>query len=287
MRKKTRFLYCLLAITFLCMLYYVLHAHKLAKELNSSKLKLQVEIDKNNDTTLLKPDSILLSGNLSEALKAYKAEQKKASGDKANNIQFRIQLIDNFLSKKKEYEELSSSMLDSVPHNIDEISAKIHRAYVHKIDSIDFAISKAKMQITNLKHQLRNKNQSAYITFENSNGQNIYYVGETKNKLAHGKGIGFYDSGSRYEGEWSRNNRQGTGTFIWLDGQRYEGSYLNDKRHGIGTYFWPNGEKYQGEWENGFRNGKGVYYGADGSIITKGIWEKDELIEVDKNKPEK
>ena len=138
------------------------------------------------------------------------------------------------------------------------------------------------MQLKSIKQQMITKNFGEYITFKSSKGNRLHYVGQVKNKKANGYGIAILDSGSRYEGDWKDNKRHGEGVFYWIDGQHYEGSYVDDLRSGKGTYYWINGEKYVGQWENDMRNGSGTFYGKDGNILTKGVWENDELMSEDK-----
>jgi antitoxin component YwqK of YwqJK toxin-antitoxin module len=155
------------------------------------------------------------------------------------------------------------------------------RAY----DSLLFELQKSQVQVDMLKRKLEEEDDGNYLTFTNRKGNTAHYVGEVKNGKAHGQGIAILNTGSRYVGEWKNNMRHGQGAFFWPDGEFYQGSYKDDIRHGQGTYFWPSGEKFSGQWANDQRNGMGIFYGEDGSIVARGVWKNDELVEVDKEKP--
>lgn len=123
-------------------------------------------------------------------------------------------------------------------------------------------------------HLARNETVKV-ISFKNSNGNLIHYLGETKNNTANGNGVGIWNTGSIYRGEWLNNARHGIGEFSWSDGQRYKGDFVNDIRTGNGTYFWPSGERYEGEFENNKRHGNGVFYDPDGNVKFEGEWRND------------
>ena len=110
-------------------------------------------------------------------------------------------------------------------------------------------------------------------------GTEVIYLGEVRNEMANGRGIGVFRTGSVYEGQWKDNKRHGIGDFTWPDGDRYVGSYVDDKRTGVGEYHWNNGQRWEGIWLDDMRHGEGVLYEADGRIRVKGVWAKDKLVE--------
>ena len=132
--------------------------------------------------------------------------------------------------------------------------------------------------MSRLRRQLHQKSFGEYLTFTNSKGSQIHYVGKVKGGKANGHGVAILNTGSRYVGEWKDNQRHGYGTFYWKDGEFYEGQYKNDKRSGQGTYYWPNGEKYVGQWKDDQRSGKGAFYSKDGKLMASGVWEDDKMI---------
>lgn len=108
-------------------------------------------------------------------------------------------------------------------------------------------------------------------------GVEINYLGEIRDGMANGHGIGVWNTGSEYEGSWRNNRRNGHGLFNWKSGEHYEGTFVNDMRHGFGTYEWRNGQRWTGEWREDERHGEGILYDADGKVRMTGVWVKDKL----------
>ena len=146
-------------------------------------------------------------------------------------------------------------------------------------DSLNFALRKAEMRIRSLEGRLRQNSGGNYLTFESSQGNDVFYVGDVRRGKANGNGVALLSSGSRYQGEWRDNRRHGQGTFHWPDGAYYEGQYVEDERDGRGTYHFPDGSVFVGEWEADLRNGEGIYYDKDGEVVARGLWDDDELVE--------
>ena len=146
-------------------------------------------------------------------------------------------------------------------------------------DSLNFALRKAEMRIRSLEGRLRQRSGGNYLTFESSQGNDVYYVGDVRDGRADGRGVALLSSGSRYRGEWRDNRRHGEGTFHWPDGAYYEGQYVDDERDGRGTYHFPDGSMFVGEWEADLRNGEGIFYDKDGEVVARGRWDDDELVE--------
>ena len=116
------------------------------------------------------------------------------------------------------------------------------------------------------------------------------YLGEwdfSKN-VKHGRGIQYFEEGSKYygyfiqdkanikgklihsdgdiyEGGWLNNVPNGKGKYIHKDGTIYEGDWKEDKQHGKGKEKWPDGAWYEGDYFNGQKHGKGKFHWADGS----------------------
>jgi hypothetical protein len=70
--------------------------------------------------------------------------------------------------------------------------------------------------------------------------------------VPHGKGVGVYGGGGRYEGEWAYGQREGGGTMAFVDGRTYAG-----------------------EWADGREDGEGVVKDREGKVLLKARW-KDE-----------
>ena len=149
----------------------------------------------------------------------------------------------------------------------------------NRYDSLTFALQKAETQVRNLQRRLSRSSGGNYLTFESSEGNDIYYVGEIKAGKANGQGVALLGTGSRYLGEWRDNEKHGTGEFHWTDGAWYEGDYEDDDRSGKGTYHFPDGSMYVGQWQDDLRNGNGAYYDKKGKVVAEGVWKDDELVE--------
>ena len=153
-----------------------------------------------------------------------------------------------------------------------------------KLDSMAFALQKAKVFADKLQVQVDENTAGNYLSFKSRKGNSVYYVGDIKDGKANGTGVGLLSTGSRYEGQWMNNQKHGKGIFQWQDGALYDGEYRDDLRHGTGTYHWPNGEKFVGEWEKDVRSGDGTFYGTDGKMVATGLWRDDELVKRKKKK---
>lgn len=137
-----------------------------------------------------------------------------------------------------------------------------------------------------------------------------YFVGETKDGFAHGRGKLFnfplkgslcvYDAewengkirsgklyknyglymqliykGELYEGDWEKGERHGKGTGYDKNGKKHcEGNFVNGRLHGKGILYHENGNKrYEGNFVNGFFHGKGIEYYENGNKWYEGNWE--------------
>ena len=131
-----------------------------------------------------------------------------------------------------------------------------------------------------------------------------YFVGETKDGFAHGRGklFNFPLKGSLcvYDAEWENGKiRNGKlyknyglymqliykgefNGFFQLHGQglrlsydnKYEGTWKNGKKHGYGVVCFSNGDKYKGNFEDGKRHGYGVFFLSNGNQY-EGNWRDD------------
>lgn len=253
----------------------------------NQQLKSNAETESDADTSgfsieqrneIARADSLLLAGSYEEAQSAYDNLPENVGLEKElrRKISTKIRNLDNQLryatSKRPGNTKADTSNLNTTDFDLQQM------------DSLSFALTKAQLELKNIRMQMQQKVFGEYLTFKSKKGNRLHYVGEVKNKKANGLGIAILDTGSRYEGEWRNGMRHGKGTFYWIDGEHYEGNYVNDMRSGTGTYYWPNGEKFTGEWKDDLRNGAGVFYGKDGEVIASGIWKDDKLVEQDKDK---
>ena len=95
------------------------------------------------------------------------------------------------------------------------------------------------------------------------------YIGEFKNDLRDGKGIVYYNSGSRYEGDWKNNKMEGKGIYYYNDGNRYEGDWKNDKKEGKGIYYFNNNDREMGDYQNGKPIRKHAKLHYNGEVTSK------------------
>jgi len=285
MKKKNRILvpYLFLAMALGISTFYFFKSQSLKNELKANRaLQSQFYEQMSAYRDLLQIDSTLASGDYRTALDAY---ENKLDADEAvddNEIQLRISLAEQLIDMRGALNADASliSQLRAMDSSRVEELATPHE--IRRFDSLSFVLEKTKVQLTRLQRQLQKKSFGEYLTFTNSKGSQIHYVGEVKNKKANGQGLALLSTGSRYQGEWKDNQRHGQGTFHWPDGEYYVGGYVNDKRSGQGSYYWPNGEKYTGSWKDDRRSGEGIFYGKDGKIIANGVWQEDELVEANK-----
>ncbi len=281
-KKRVLIPYLLLGAVGVAALFFLVRANKLQYQLKKS-VQNQVELlrTKSEYQELIRIDSILVAGDYQTALDTYNSVNDHGIERDGAAIQLRIALAQKMLQfQKTDGGEATLAKNDSIDST--RTNRVITPIEIRQYDSLNFALEKAKVQLSRMKRQLKGKAFGEYLTFKSKKGNTMHYVGQVKNGKANGTGIALLDTGSRYEGEWEENQRVGEGTFYWADGEYYVGSYSNDRRNGEGSYFWPNGEKYIGQWKDDKRNGNGSFYGADGKIVTSGIWKNDKLVETKK-----
>tara|TARA_R110002051_G_scaffold137916_2_gene210570 strand:- start:75232 stop:76068 length:837 start_codon:yes stop_codon:yes gene_type:complete len=278
MKKRDVTLYGLLAILSVLAIYFGIKSSTLQNVIGeSNKAKEELDVLVTGNKELVAIDSVLMKGDYNKAIESYNTTL--INHEELNTvIPLRIALAQKLMQNdiKRSTEKVNEAIfIDSI-----EI-APISQSEIRSIDSLNFALEKARVQLNNMRKQLNNKSFGEYLSFSTKKGTALHYVGQVKNNKANGAGIAVLETGSRYEGEWKDNLREGNGTFYWADGEYYIGGYKNDMRNGEGTYFWPNGEKYKGQWKNDKRNGKGIFHKKEGSVIS-GIWENDKLKDADK-----
>ena len=54
----------------------------------------------------------------------------------------------------------------------------------------------------------------------------------------------------KYNLNFKNDKREGKGIYYWNNGSRYEGDFKNDNREGLGIYYYNNGDKYEGDRKN-------------------------------------
>lgn len=240
------------------------------RELKTLKASLQI-------------DSLLAEGKFDQAFSAQQSmsdqnEEREFSDNTSRGIQLRMAVIADLLRQRDQLQQMVAQQADTVPTEI-WTPATNSVASVRQLDSLQFALEKAELELSALRRRVKSNTPSEYLTFKNNKGKLVYYLGEVKNGKANGRGVGLLETGSRYEGEWKDNRRHGEGAFYWPDGEYYIGSYEFGRRSGQGTYYWPNGDKYVGHWKNDRRSGEGAFYGEGEEIVAQGTWKEDKLVE--------
>lgn len=261
--------------------YFYSKSNDLENEISALSNIEQPEIDEKSDSDQLNAiDEILVSGEYERALEILNAKLKGLPASEKQTILNKIELTEKLV----QITELESRIVAQNKSVVkaDTVSIKPKTMKIREYDSLTFALQKSNMKVKALQRQLTQKSFGQYISFRNSKGSEVYYVGQVRNGKANGMGVALLSTGSRYEGGWQNNMRHGDGKFYWTDGQRYEGSYAKDKREGEGTYYWPNGDRYEGQWKDDHRNGNGTFYDKDGKMVASGLWKNDKLTETTK-----
>jgi hypothetical protein len=102
----------------------------------------------------------------------------------------------------------------------------------------------------------------------------LEYTGEVSGDLPQGYGRGNFKDGSVYQGEWRQGQRDGRGIMFYEDGSRYSGDWQNDLPHGKGTKTHSDGCVYQGEIVRGSAHGYGEVLFTNRAVY-RGFWKDD------------
>lgn len=243
------------------------------------------EVEYLND--LAKAYEWYIRGEYSKALDAFYQLTAREGHEEDSSLFARIQRIEGLLNTE-DTSNADQEKIQAFQYSINQLEVKIDSVIREKDSLLENWQQKLAMntnQIEQLEEELSRKQQSLQkedhvkvISFTNSKGKVVHYLGEVDDQKANGGGVGIWNTGSIYRGDWKDNKRHGEGKFEWSDGHVYEGEYVDDKRNGQGTYSWPSGEKYVGEWSNDKRNGQGTLYDMDGNVQFEGKWLNDEIV---------
>ena len=202
-----------------------------------------------------------------------------------NRVEERIRQIEKVLESKTENEltkdklkaELDKSIKvqDSLFSRMDSLQQRM-KTVSNRSESKSDSLSD---KLEEVKRKLNRKETLKVISFKSDKGILVHYIGETRNDMANGSGIGIWANGSIYRGEWTNNKSDGEGEYKWSDGARYVGDFEMGERSGEGTFYYKTGERYEGEFENGLRSGKGALYDIDGNESFSGQWNNDKPIQ--------
>ena len=89
------------------------------------------------------------------------------------------------------------------------------------------------------------------------------------------------DYGS-YAGEFKKGKFDGQGTLNFTNGETYIGQFKEGNAQGMGLHIKTNGERYAGGFVANNYQGRGILQGADGKIISEGVWENDKFVRAEK-----
>lgn len=234
---------------------------------------------------LINADVYFIQGEYDTVSSIYSTllQSEKKSRLLGSQIAMRQQrLLDMQSSKDSIFEDLNTYrfLLNNARKNNDTLSSQLQ----HLEKQVTTIQEKHEIQIAELKNtiqeqekQLSKKDKVQVISFRNEKGNLIHYLGEVRDGMANGGGVGIFNTGGIYKGEWKNNQRHGKGTYEWKDGHKYEGEFVNGEREGQGTYLWSSGEKYVGQWRGGKRNGQGTLFDKDNNVSYEGLWEDDKI----------
>ncbi|MEO9513280.1 MAG: hypothetical protein ABJN84_09310 [Flavobacteriaceae bacterium] len=280
-----KFLYLISILAIGLTLFY----HFKAKDLENQLLTIESEQTEQPQNTVIdyneltEIDALIIDGDdYTEALQAYQEKYQEHLAEEETALELRIALTQKMMAlRTRANQDMEKQGLQ---HQVDSLIAlqEVAPRALQQYDSLNFAMEKAKVQIAMMQKRLRNNSSGEYLTFTNSKGSQMHYVGQVKHGKANGFGVAILSTGSRYVGDWKDNQRHGEGSFYWADGQYYAGHYVNDKRSGKGSYHWPNGEKFVGFWKADERAGEGAFYGKKGDLVASGVWNHDELVATNK-----
>ncbi len=289
---KTRivFVYFMLLAATIMAVFYFSRARKLQREFAAAQVLIKEESASNKLLTrFLAVDSLIQHEKYEEAREVCgmlmsenpaNLQLQQAARARINTTRRLEELDTTYLSSENRELARELGKVNEQLTSLETDLALAREIKADQLDSLNFALDKARLRANSLENKLNNKSGTDYLEFTGKNDVTIFYVGEVRNDKATGEGVALYSTGSRYEGKWKNNLRHGEGVFHWPDGEYYEGQFKQDKRHGYGKYFWPNGEKFAGQWQNGKRNGEGKFFNEKGKIIASGTWQNDELVEM-------
>lgn len=234
---------------------------------------------------LILADNYFITGQYDSANNIYMSlNQNQLSNDALNEfLKLRVMRIaeindskDTLLQDLRSYQFMMANLKRKNDSLVGLVDTTMQQISV-KQDSHNKELKKLESTISELTNRLANKEKVQVISFRNEKGNLIHYLGEVREGMANGGGVGIFDTGGIYKGEWKNNQRHGKGVYEWKDGHKYEGEFVLGEREGQGTYIWSSGEKYVGQWKAGKRSGQGVLYDKDNNISYDGLWLDDKI----------
>lgn len=121
------------------------------------------------------------------------------------------------------------------------------------------------------------KADQAVLTGQIADGSKWTFIGDVKDGKANGWGAQYWSSGHIMRGEFKDNNLHGMGDSQTPANFRTMGSFVNGSPNGENIRMESTGRVIKGNYVNGKLDGYGSMYGADGVLLSKGIWSEGSL----------
>ena len=133
--------------------------------------------------------------------------------------------------------EIVNDLHNLMNYSKDNIIIKTLGKIINKMNNIINENKKNTELIINQISLLNKKIDELSIKNKELKTPNGIYVGQVVNGLKEGKGIFYWNSGSRYEGDWRNDKMEGKGIFYHPDGDRQIGDYLCGQPVGKHAFF--------------------------------------------------
>ncbi|MCH8535552.1 MAG: hypothetical protein LAT51_10825 [Flavobacteriaceae bacterium] len=251
---------CLLIASFFAFLWY------------EAKNELQVK------AKLVKAENLFIQAEYDEAFEIYSSLNLAYVDEDFINLRKELAGMLAYKEASEDFNELKINLISLLAEcpfskktsdNIEEKS----------LASLAILLKECYLEAKYIKNEKTNIVESLssikYLNFENERGFNIHYLGQVKDSLALGEGVGIWDNDMFYRGQWKNNKREGEGYFKTAKDETYQGQFRNDRRNGYGKYVFRNGDYYVGEWKDGERSGYGTVIDKKGDTLVHGYWEND------------
>ena len=108
--------------------------------------------------------------------------------------------------------------------------------------------------------------QKMWTKIKNNSGNYIGQINRINGELE-GRGVFFWNIGTKYIGHFSKNTLQGNGILIDKNNRKiFEGNFYSNKKNGFGRFYYNNIEYYEGDFINDKIEGNGAYHFSNGDI---------------------
>ena len=109
-------------------------------------------------------------------------------------------------------------------------------------------------------------------------GGSFVYVGDISDGKPNGWGTWFDSTGAVVRGEFKNGRVHGQADNAYSDGIRRIGQFSEHKQNGDGLLLYRTGDVYKGKFQGDLPSGSGARYRPDGSLMSRGTYEKNELV---------